>query len=917
MASKPLRVFELAKELDVTSKAVIDKCAEEGIVLKNHMAVLTAGLAASIREWFSESGAKTAIESGIHVDLEQEHAKAKKSRRRRGKEKAEQPDQAAPPEPDETTTAAEAAVAASQSPSEAHDAAAAAAASAEQPQAAAKSPEPQAKAAVADSHAKVGHPHVPGSSDGQSQQSKQKPQPAKPADRKPAKQEQGKDQRRQKERQEIKPAGPQLVPKPAKLKGPKVIRVEKPDYVRAPIPRSSLSTPPPPLLPGAARKGKPLAKGAEEELDEKGKRRSPRRRGSSEKTAEKTGEKLKEWRNQDLIELSERLAAAGGGLRRHRANISAKQDVQHAKPGKVEISEPITIKSFSQAAGIKASNLIQKLMNAGQLVTINHVLDRQTAEDLAAEYGVELVIEKVKTIEDELLDKLAARPKGQLTPRAPVVTFLGHVDHGKTSLLDRIRKASVAAGEAGGITQHIGAYRCDMGSSHVVFLDTPGHEAFTAMRSRGAKMTDVVVLVVAADDGMMPQTIEALSHAKAAGVPIVVALNKIDLPNANEPKALGQLAEHELNPREWGGTTEVIRTSATTGQGIDTLVETLSLEAELLELKAETGAPASGYVIEAQMNSGLGVMARLLVLNGTLKTGDVVLAGGGYGRVRNIRDGLGKNIEKAGPSTPVEISGLNEVPQAGDRFYVVADLETARQVAEHRIQDARQSSLASTAPKSLEELLGKIEAGQTDELSIIVKADVQGSIEAITGSLAKLGTSEIKVKVLHGAVGGITTGDVGLAQASDAVIIGFNVVPDAAARQLAETLNVEIKLYRIIYDIIEDIRQAMEKGLAPEIQEKTLGRAEVRQTFKISRFGTIAGCHVADGVVNRSAKVRIIRNSVVIADERSMSSLKRFKDDVRDVRAGMDCGIKIDGYDDIKEGDTFEFYQKIEVARKL
>jgi translation initiation factor IF-2 len=535
-----------------------------------------------------------------------------------------------------------------------------------------------------------------------------------------------------------------------------------------------------------------------------------------------------------------------------------------------------------------------------------------------ADYEIDLIVKAAKSPTDELLEKLRSRQTGEMLPRAPVVTFLGHVDHGKTSLMDRIRNTGVAKGEAGGITQHIGAYRLDReGSSDVVFLDTPGHEAFTAMRARGANMTDVVVLVVAADDGVMPQTIEAISHAKAASVPIVVALNKIDLPNANVQRAMGQLAEHDLQPRQWGGDVEVIETSAETGEGIDSLVEILALEAELLELAAEVSAPAEGYVIEAEMDSGYGVLTRLLVLNGTLKIGDTVLAGRGYGHVRSLRNDHGENVTEAGPATPIEVAGLDEVPEAGDRFYVVDDIDQARPVAEQLRQDARTKELAAIPERSLEALLSQIESGEAHELAVIIKADVQGSVEAITSSISKLGTDETKVKILHAAVGGISTGDVTLAEASDAIIIGFNVVPDSGARQLAKERGIDVRLHRVIYDLIEEIRTALEEGLTPEIHEETLGQAEVRQVFKISRIGTVAGCLATDGVVQRNAKVRIIRDQVIIEDDRSMESLKRFKDDAREVRAGLECGIKIAGYNDVKEGDILEFYQQIEVARTL
>jgi len=430
-------------------------------------------------------------------------------------------------------------------------------------------------------------------------------------------------------------------------------------------------------------------------------------------------------------------------------------------------------------------------------------------------------------------------------------------------------------------------------------------------------MTDVCVLVVAADDGVMPQTVEAIAHARAAGVPIVVALNKIDLPNANVQRVLGQLAEQDLQPREWGGDVEVIHTSAETGEGMEELVETLSLEAELLELGAEPTAPASGYVIEAEIAPGRGIVARLLVLDGALKVGDAVLAGGGFGRVRQMTDSYGQAVSEVGPATPVEAAGLNELPQAGDRFYVVEDLDRARDVAEERRLEARAEVLSVAEPVTLDTLFSRIEAGQVNEVKLILKADVQGSVEALRGALEKLSGEEVRVNILHAAVGGISTGDVRLAEASEAIIIGFHVTPHAAARSLAEEGRVDIRLYRVIYNVVEDIHKVLEEGLAPEIREETLGRAEVRQVFRISRVGTVAGCYLTDGRVARNVLVRVIRDNVVLADERTIESLRRFKDDVREVRSGMECGLKLAGYDDIKEGDELEFYQHVEVERKL
>ena len=914
------RVFELARELGVTSKIVLTKCRAEGLEIKNHMSTLSAGLEATIREWFSEEAVGTAIETTEHVDLSAARKQASKVRRR----KKVEPEPEAQPEAGAETPAEVA-------PTD--------------EQAAPLTEEPTAELTEAvEAIAAEAEVEVEAQEAAEVEVGVEAEQELEPAEAEPHAQEGDAEAEPEAEAKAegVKPAGPQVVPAPARMKGPRVVRVEKPDYIQRPVRSPRGPRPGGPGGPGGRRRAPGYAPGdllKEREAanqpvlpgDAKpgaaSKRRSPRRTagrsGASGGQTQGQGKGqggAKKWKSQDLAERSQRLAAAtGGGLRRRRASVSRKFSSQGSsiKSGKVEIEEPMTIKSLSGATGIKSAEIIKKLMGMGLFATVNQGIEREMAETICVDYEIELVVAVSKTAEEELLDQIADRPVGDLTPRAPVVTFLGHVDHGKTSLLDKIRNTGVAKGEAGGITQHIGASRYDKGDSHVVFLDTPGHEAFTAMRARGANMTDVVVLVVAADDGVMPQTIEAISHAKASGVPIVVALNKVDIPNANVTRAMGQLAEHDLQPRQWGGDTEVIETSAMTGLGVEDLIELLSLEAELLELKAEDDAPATGFVIESQMKPGLGPVATLLVRNGTLKVGDVVLAGRSHARIRRMTDYNGKSIKKAGPSTPVEISGLDEVAEAGDKFFVLDDLDRARSIAQERRTAVRAKALAATPAKSLEDLLGQIKAGETSQLAIILKADVQGSIEAIVGVLEKLGNEDVKVNVIHTAVGGITTGDVTLAEASNAIIIGFNVIADSTARHLAEAKKVDIRTYSVIYDIADDIKAALEKGLAPEIREESVGRAEIRQTFKVSRVGTIAGCFVTEGNAARNAKVRIIRNNIVIENERSLESLKRFKDDAKEVRSGMECGLKIASYDDIKEGDILEFYRQVEIARTL
>jgi translation initiation factor IF-2 len=502
--------------------------------------------------------------------------------------------------------------------------------------------------------------------------------------------------------------------------------------------------------------------------------------------------------------------------------------------------------------------------------------------------------------------------------RRPVVAaMLGHVDHGKTSLLDKIRSTHITSGEAGGITQHIGAYQVSDGLRKVTFLDTPGHEAFTAMRARGANMTDVVVLVVAADDGVMPQTIEAIHHAKAAEVPVIVAVNKIDLPGCDINRIYSQLAEHELSPAEWGGETEVVKTSAVTGEGTDDLLEHLDYIADLLELKADDTIPATGWVVEAKMSAKQGAVATLLIKEGQLNKGDVVLAGGAFGRVKALKNSYGKSIKTATSSMPVEMTGLSDVPQAGDRFYCLDDINKAKAAAEEKQILSRESTLAKRTQVTLDNLFSQIAAGDVKELNIIIRADVQGSVDVLTKYLSELSTDEVKIRILHASPGGITEGDCLLAEASNAIIIGFNVVTEEYVAKTAEAKGIDIRLYNVIYRITEDLQKSMVGLLEPEQQEKTLGRAVVRALFKISKVGTVAGCHISDGIVKKSSKMRLIRDNIVIRDNLSIDSLKHLKDDVREVRAGQECGIKIVKFDDVKVDDVLDFYEIVEVARTL
>jgi len=581
----------------------------------------------------------------------------------------------------------------------------------------------------------------------------------------------------------------------------------------------------------------------------------------------------------------------------------------------VHVPETITVAELAHKMSVKAAEVIKQLMKLGQMVTINQVLDQETAMIVVEEMGH--VAHAAKLDDPEaLLDEGVATTDAELLPRAPVVTVMGHVDHGKTSLLDYIRRAKVAAGEAGGITQHIGAYHVETPRGMITFLDTPGHEAFTAMRARGAKATDIVILVVAADDGVMPQTKEAIAHARAAGVPLVVAINKIDKQGANPERVTQELITEQVVPEAYGGDAPLIPVSAKTGEGIDTLLENVLLQAEVLELTAAVDAPAKGLVIEAKLDKGRGPVATIMVQSGTLKRGDIVLAGSSYGRVRAMLDENGKPINEAGPSIPVEIQGLTEVPAAGEETMVLADERKAREIALFRQGKYRDVKLAKQQAAKLENMFEQMVEGEVKNLALIIKADVQGSQEALVASLQKLSTTEVRVQVVHAAVGGISESDVNLALASKAVIIGFNVRADASARKLAETSGIDIRYYNIIYDVIDEIKAAMGGMLTPEKRELALGLVEIRQVFHVSKVGAIAGCYVLDGMVKRGSHVRLLRDNVVIWTG-ELDSLKRFKDDVKEVKSGFECGLSLKNFNDIKEGDQLEVFEVQEVARTL
>jgi translation initiation factor IF-2 len=581
----------------------------------------------------------------------------------------------------------------------------------------------------------------------------------------------------------------------------------------------------------------------------------------------------------------------------------------------IRISEVVTVGELARGMGVKVGEVIKKLMDSGVMATINQILDLDTASLIAAEF--EYNVENVAfDVESALEEEREGEVEEKLEGRPPVVTIMGHVDHGKTSLLDAVRETNVTAHEAGGITQHIGAYSVDVAGRSVTFLDTPGHEAFTSMRARGAKVTDMVVLVVAADDGVMPQTVEAINHARAAEVPIIVAINKIDKPEANLERIRQGLAEHGLVAEEWGGDTTCVPVSAKTKEGITQLLEMLLLQAEVLELKANADKLARGVIVEAKLDRGRGPVATVLVQEGMLRVGAPFVCGGNYGRVRAMIDDKGRRVEDAGPSMPVEILGLQGVPEAGNLFVAVADEATARQVAQHRRGKQREADLVKTAKVSLEDLYQRIQAGDVKELRVVIKADVQGSVEALSEALARLSTDEVRLKVLHASVGGITESDVLLAAASNAIVIGFSVRPEAKAADVSEREGVDLRLYTVIYDAINELRDAMEGLLEPTVQEKTIGRAEVRQVFNVPNFGVIAGSFVTDGKVTRNASARLVRDHVVVYTGK-VSSLRRFKDDAREVQSGYECGIGLENYQDLKAGDHIETFETERVARRL
>lgn len=992
--AKGIRVNQLAKELGIESKSILARLKSEGLgdAAPNHMSVISLGLSESVREWFAGQGG---VATAVEAPEDDAALRPKPSRSRRKKDgfedeafdgengqsdapeiqphleaKHQEPlDTTAEPSTPQNPAHAPGSETAREKPAPAVNAVEVVADNStgskshvETEHTAALNHETTVAAHSPEVATDVSQVAAPGGAlapiqaqGGPSHVAAQKPTGGdRPLRQTITLENRGNTPRPPQhvpERKSVTPAPQLLIPKPAQIQGPRVIREEKPEVVATPRPRRPMgeqSGPPAGFTTARAQTGRGV-KVTTEEDDEEAKKKaaaakgagrtlSNRRRGSGGRSGEAI-DKIKEFSEQDLAERRKRIEQSS----KHRRDFTDHLDrvghrgmhLQAKSPqergGPVYIEEPITVKSLSAALGIKSSDIIGKLLKQGVFVTVNQGLDRETAEMITMEYGLELQIKEQATLEEMLESEFGTEYEEDvvLVTRPPVVTILGHVDHGKTSLLDKIRNANVAAGESGGITQHTAAWMVTLGegdsAKRVTFIDTPGHQAFTAMRARGANMTDVVVLVVSAVEGVQPQTIESINHARAAEVPIVVAMNKIDRPDADPNKILGQLSAAGLNPVEYGGDTEVIRTSATTGQGIKELIEILDLQAQIMDLKAAPAMPARGTVIEARMDPGLGAVATVLVQDGTLKVGDIILSGPGYGRIRSLLNDRGQMIQEAGPSTPVIVSGLDELPGSGDRFYVVDDIDRARAIAEERSIHSRQQQLASANKvTTTDTLMSVLKVGEISTINLIIKGDVQGSVETLVATVTGSNTDEVKVRVIHSGVGPVNESDVQLAMATMSKpndnrvsIIGFHVAPEEPARALAEQNRVEIKLYKVIYEIFDDLKKALSGMLEPEIREKMHGHAEIRQVFKVSKIGNIAGCFCTDGHIQRGSKIRLIRNGTIITEDLTIETLKRLKDDVKEVKSGLECGIKLNGYDDIKIGDVLEAYIRETFQRTL
>ncbi len=921
-----IRVHNLAKELSVNSKIIVEKCQAEGLPVKNHMATLSAGLEATIREWFSEGAHVTTMETAKRVDLAKIRKRAKKKAATRVAQIANDPTDGAS-DSIETTAVATMETPEAAEPGDPSELSGGSAAATLEPASAsadgASSTDALREAAglgesVVDS--KVAKSREERVSTGAAA--------VETGIKAPSVAERGVASAKVEE--PVGPAGPQNVPRPAQLKGPRVVRYEAPEqnYGRPEMRRRPVSP------PGTAS---PPGESTAESLEAARQRRGRVRAGATPESPQKSrtsrrysgtevaNEKLKEWRDRDLLERQERITGATGRrIGAHRVSEKAgptSPGTSMAQKTEASVQAPVIMKDLCAATGISMLQILPILRREFNVIgNVNMEISAEMAEYVALEHGITLTVMPAKTPLDEIREEYEAREPGELKQRPPVVTMLGHVDHGKTSLLDAIRATHVVDKEDGGITQHIGAYHLQHKTGgRLTFLDTPGHEAFTAMRARGAQMTDIVVLVVAADDGVMPQTIEAINHAKAAGVPVVVALNKIDLPGCDINKAFGQLSEQGLTPSgDWGGETDVLRTSTVTGEGIDELVEHLVALGEVLDLNADHKGGAMGTVIEAETKEGVGAVVRVLIQEGVLETGCIVVCGHAFGKVRALIDDRGKRLKQAGPSIPVEVWGLDEVPMAGDKLYEVKSMQRAKLVADGvRRFRTSEGRTESRRYRSLEDVFKRRDIGEIPELNVIIRADVDGSLDALRSMLERLPSGEVRLSVRHSGVGPVTDSDILLADASDAIVVAFRVITSPGAKKLADEKGVDIRPYKVVYEVLDDIRKAMEGMLEPEEKEEPRASCDVRDVFRISKLGVVAGCLVSNGVVHRNHIARLTRDGVVVRDRNRIGSLRRFKDDVKEVRAGMECGIRLDGYDDVKAGDVIETFEVVQHARKL
>ena len=894
-----IRVYELATKLGLDNKEIVDKLNQAGIEVKNHMSALEEEVALKFESSQSLQADAAPVDETVEVKVKEERIGSGLIRRRRKTVVKEEPVAEEPVAAAEVPTPVVASEPGTEesAPSTEEVVAQEAGAPVE------KAEDADEPAAVVEAAAEVSD-EAPGATEAVAAEAEEKPEKAAAVKKKTKKDSNS----------TAKILGRVELPKPAERprrqpaaadKGKRPAPGSRPDRPDRPARPDRPSRPAAPRVAGAP--GAPMVPDVPSEKEGRSKKKKKGGRDAAGARPEAGGPRRKSKREVYEPDRNERYRKG------RKANRPAKKtEITQSKAikRKIRITDVITIGELAKRMGVKANDLIKELMRQGQMVTINHPLDFESAAILASEFGYE--VENVAFDEDTILahsslDETVDDDENQ-EPRPPVITIMGHVDHGKTSLLDAIREAKVTEGEAGGITQHIGAYDVDLDGRKMTFLDTPGHEAFTSMRARGAEITDIVVLVVAADDGAMPQTREAINHSKAAGVPIIVAVNKIDKPGANPDKVMQELSELELLPEDWGGETIYVNVSAKEHTNIDKLLEMILLQAEVLELKANPNKRAQGAVVEARLDKGRGPVTTVLVQKGTLKVGDPIVAGLHYGRVRSMTNDRGMAVEAAGPSFPVEVTGLTGVPEAGESFHAVEDEKTAKDVAQHRHHKIREAELARSSKVSLEELYARIQEGDVKELKVIVKADVQGSAEAVSGTLTKLSTDACRLIVIHSGVGGITETDISLASASDAIVLGFNVRPAPKASALAELEGVDIRLYNVIYDAVNDIKDAMEGLLAPTLKEVDLGRAEVREAFNVTKVGTVAGCYVVSGKILRNAHARLLRDDVVIWTGK-LSSLRRFKDDVKEVNNNYECGIGLENYNDVKPGDIIEAYE--------